>query len=202
MGCKNFRLFIWKRGFGNMKQIDLEKLESALLLVERIAEGKNPVDGSPCDEDSVLNNPEIIRSMFFVKETLMAVQDCKGVIGKRASSASKRVFPLESLECYEFTGEKTITKFVEQLNSCIDTEDCQKMKYKTITDWLKENEYLKEIQDPILGKATISTDKGNMVGITHSLETSLSGRSYYRVTYNKEAQAFLVRTIPEMMGAA
>ncbi len=185
-----------------MKQIDLEKLENALLFVERIAEGRNPVDGSVCDGDCVLNNPDVIRSMFFVKDTLMAVKECKGVIGKRASAAAKSDFPLESLAHFEYSGEKTITKFVEQLNTGIDTESCQKMKYKTITDWLKENEYLKEIQDPILGKATVSTDKGNFIGITHSLETSMNGRSYYRVTYNKEAQAFLVRSIPEMMGVA
>ena len=53
-----------------MEQIDLEKLEKALIYVDRIAEGRNPVYNLPADNDSVLNDPNVIRCMFFIKEVL------------------------------------------------------------------------------------------------------------------------------------
>ncbi len=58
------------------------------------------------------------------------------------------------------------------------------------------------MQDVQIGKrVTLSTEKGNEAGITHSLQTSMSGTSYYRVIYNREAQEFLVNMLPEILGA-
>ena len=49
-----------------MVRFDLEKLESAITYVERIADGKNPVNNTIADSDDVMNDPIIIRSMFFI----------------------------------------------------------------------------------------------------------------------------------------
>ena len=95
---------------------------------------------------------------------------------------------------------KTITKLVEQLNEKIDPKEYKKLRYKTITDWLKSNDYLEEKDDKKLGKrVTLTTSKGNAVGITHSLQTSMSGTSYYRIEYNKAGQEFIVQKISLML---
>ena len=41
-------------------QIDMQKLEVAMKYIERIADGKNPVNNKPTEEDSVLNNPNVV----------------------------------------------------------------------------------------------------------------------------------------------
>ena len=43
-----------------MEPVDLAKLETAIKYVERIAEGNNPVNNLPMEEDAVLNNPNVI----------------------------------------------------------------------------------------------------------------------------------------------
>ena len=43
-----------------MKQFDLEKVETALTFVERIADGKNPINNDIADKDDVMNDPVII----------------------------------------------------------------------------------------------------------------------------------------------
>ena len=53
-----------------MKQFDLEKVKTALTFVERIADGKNPINNDMADADDAMNDPIIIRSMFFVKDVL------------------------------------------------------------------------------------------------------------------------------------
>uniref|UniRef100_UPI004056D374 hypothetical protein n=1 Tax=Agathobacter sp. TaxID=2021311 RepID=UPI004056D374 len=57
-----------------METIDLKKLDVAIKYIERIADGCNPVNNIPVGEDDVLNNPNVIRCMYFVKEVLEAVR--------------------------------------------------------------------------------------------------------------------------------
>ena len=44
-----------------MKQFDQVKLDVAIKYVERIADGCNPVNNVPLENDDILNNPNIIR---------------------------------------------------------------------------------------------------------------------------------------------
>ncbi|WP_155829112.1 hypothetical protein [Butyrivibrio sp. AD3002] len=82
-----------------MEQFDLDKLEKALIYVERIADGKNPINNMPADNDEVMNDPNVIRCMFFIKDVLSALKDNGGVIG-RVSGIKKKEFPMESLSGY------------------------------------------------------------------------------------------------------
>ncbi len=182
-----------------MERIDLEKLEKAIIYVDRITEGKNPVNNLPADSDSVINDPNVIRCMYFIKDTLIALKNNGGAVG-RGHREKKKPFPIESLAYFQFVEKKTITKLTEQLNEGVDLNEFQKLKYNVITVWLKNNGYLSE--NYIEGdkkKYTISTEKGQMVGITHSLQTNTSGKSYYRVEYDKTAQEFIVKNLPEMI---
>lgn len=185
-----------------MEQLDLGKLEKALIYVNRIADGKNPVNNMPADDDAVLNDPNVIRCMFFVKEALTAIKNNGGVIG-RPVKIKKKDFPLETLSEFHFEEKKTITKFVEQLNDKINQDEYEKLSYKTITDWLKKNDYLQEVDDEKLGKkVTLTTEKGRSVEITHALQTNLNGSSYYRVEYDKTAQEFIVGKLPAILSEA
>ena len=67
-----------------MESIDMKKLETAIVYLQRIADGNNPINNLPADEDSVLNNPNVIRFMFFVKDVLEEVKRNGGYNGKKA----------------------------------------------------------------------------------------------------------------------
>ncbi len=63
-----------------MKQFEQTKLEIAIKYMERIADGCNPVNNTPLEEDNVLNNPNVIRCMYFIKEVLEEVRNNNGII--------------------------------------------------------------------------------------------------------------------------
>ena len=42
-----------------MEAVNLKKLETAILYIQRIADGKNPINNVTAEEDSVLNEPNI-----------------------------------------------------------------------------------------------------------------------------------------------
>ena len=184
-----------------MGRLDLEKLDKAIIYVERITEGKNPVNNLPAENDSVINDPNVIRCMYFIKDALVAIKENGGNVGK-TQKEKKKPFPLETLEYFKFAEVKTISRLVEQINEIIDSNEYTKLKYTVITNWLKKNGYLIEIQEGNKEKKyTISTEKGQSIGITHSLQTNTIGTSYYRVEYDKKAQEFVVSHIPEMIEA-
>jgi hypothetical protein len=181
-----------------MERLDMEKLNKAIIYVERISEGKNPVNNMPAENDTVLNDPNVIRCMYFIKDALVALKKNGGEVG-RTHREKKKPFPLETLESFEFVEIKTVSKLTEQLNENVDTNEYQKLKYNIITGWLKKNGYLTEIiEGNGKKKFTISTEKGQDIGITHSLQTNASGMSYYRVEYDKNAQEFVVNNLVKM----
>ena len=125
-----------------MEMVDIKKLETAILYIQRIVNGNNPVNNMPLEDDAVLNNQNVTRCMSFVKDVLEEVKKNDGYIGRKPR-IKKIDFPIQKLDSFEYKSDKTITKFVEQLNEMIDTSVHTKISYKIITDWLKENDYLK-----------------------------------------------------------
>lgn len=167
-----------------MEAVDLKKLETAILYIQRIADGKNPINNVAAKEDCVLNDPNIIRCMYFVKEVLEEVKKNNGYIGKRKSKKDVLEFPVGSLISFQYREDKSVTKFVEQINEAVDTNIYQKFSYRWITQWLKKNEYLKENFDDELQKVvTMPTEKGEQIGIRAERRKSLNGNEYLLILY-------------------
>ncbi len=180
-----------------MVTVDLQKLEKAIIYTSRIADGNNPVNNTPSD-DQVLSDPNVVRCMFFIRDVLQAVKDNNGIIGS-VPKEKKQPFPVEVISQFEYQENKTITSLCEQINNPVP-ENCKKLNYKVITSWLKKRDYLIEVEDDLLGKVvTKTTEKGNGIGITCNFVRSESGREYYRVEYTKQAQEFIISNLPTMI---
>ena len=85
-----------------MEIVDLNKLDVAIKYVQRLADGCNPVNNLPAEEDSVPSNPNVIRCMFFVKEVLEEVRHNKGLIGSKQAKSRKEPFPFEILKKFQY----------------------------------------------------------------------------------------------------
>ncbi len=103
-----------------MESVDMKKLETAIIYLQRIVEGNNPINNLPVDEDSVLNNPNVIRCMFFVKDILEEVRKNNGYIGKKGKKSEKQEFPVEVLSRFSYREDQSISKLVAQINEDID----------------------------------------------------------------------------------
>lgn len=135
-----------------MEAIDKNKLDTAISYVERIADGKNPVTGLDAGTDTVLNDPNVIRCMFFIRELLEGVRSNGGYIGSRPKKSELADFPLDVLQSYTYREDKPITRLVEQLNEPVDENQYRKLSYKPIIQWLKLNGFLQDGFNTELGK--------------------------------------------------
>ena len=100
----------FRRG-GFMESVDIKKLETAIIYLQRIADGNNPINNLPAAEDSVLNNPNVIRCMFFVKDILEEVKKNGGYIGKKVKKNDKVDFPVDALNTFIYREDKSISRF-------------------------------------------------------------------------------------------
>ena len=75
-----------------MKQFEQAKLEVAIKYVKRIADGCNPVNNVPLENDDVLNNPNVIRCMYFIKDVLEEVRRNGGMVGGNVGKESALPF--------------------------------------------------------------------------------------------------------------
>lgn len=178
----------------------MKKLETAIVYLQRIADGNNPINNLPADEDSVLNNPNVIRCMFFVKDVLEEVKRNGGYIGKKTKKSDKLEFPIEMLKSFVYREDKVISRFVDQLNEGLDENNYKKLNYKPITQWLKLNGFLQE-EDDIEFKKTITmpTPRGIQLGIRTERRRNSRGMDYVMLIYGKETQEYIVQNLEKVL---
>ena len=178
-----------------MMTIDMNKLENVILRINRIVDGYDPVSNQPAEMDTVLNNPEMIRCMFFVKNVLEEVRANGGQIGKTVRKSNKEPFPYEILEAFCYREDQTITHLLAQIYAPLDGKNVKKIAPQTVTKWLKVAGYLtEEFSQAVKKMSTVPTEKGQMLGIYTELR-NYSNNAYLAVIYNRQAQEFIVRNL-------
>ena len=159
-----------------MKQFDIEKLDKAIIYAERMADGRVPYSNQPTEND-VLNNPNVIRSMYFIKEVLEEVRANNGVVGHRTRKAKVPVsaFPFEVLERFEYQSDKSISHVLNK--------------------WLETNGFItKAVVSDSGREGWIPTDKGEALGLITERRGE-PGREYTLTIYTKPAQEFLAKNL-------
>lgn len=183
-----------------MKQFEQTKLDVAIRYVERIANGCNPLNNVPLEKDSVLDNPNIIRCMYFIKEVLEEVQGNGGVVGGTNGKAPAIPFPREILDEFVYTEDKSITHVLNQIYEPLNGMNIKKISAVKVTTILKEEGYLLEEENPETGKSRkVPSEKGKELGI-YLVERTFNGQVYQSVTYNKNAQEYIVKLLRKMPG--
>lgn len=185
-----------------MESVDLKKLDIAITYVNRMAEGKNPINNFSIDDDTVLNNPNVIRCMYFIKEILEEVKHNEGYIGKRTKpkKSERAEFPLNELKRFSYTGDAHITYFVKQINELVDCGIYKKINYKLVVRWLLKNNLLQEVFDERSNTfKKCPTEEGLQLGIRLNKKYTDGGQIYESVVYNKTAQEFIIKNMEQIL---
>lgn len=181
-----------------MKRFDTTKLEIAIKYVERIADGCNPMNNTPLDDNDIMNNPNIIRCMYFIKDVLGEVQYNGGVVGGRGEKEPSIPFPIEILNDFTYKEDMSITHVLNQIYEPIAEMNVKKISVTKVTALLKEEGYLLDEPNPETGKTRkVPSTKGKELGI-YLTEREYNGRMYQSVTYNRNAQEYVVEVIRKL----
>lgn len=185
------------------------QIETALDYVVKLAMGINPLNGEDAKEDSVLNSPEIIRTMFTVKAVLeeklfapaQTETKAEPLRSKKKKDTRKEGFPPEISEKFKFQRNTTVTHFIRDMYACADSNDYKPVKASQILNWLVlegllEADYDKEL-DVNYKKVT---EKGKAMGFSNRrVESGLGGRNYISVIFNETAQLFALNNMDRIL---
>lgn len=181
---------------------NLEMLKRAKTYLEQLAHGFDPISGESLPNDTVLNNVRISRCFFFVTEILQQVIDNGG---KVVSTARKSNLPFKITEEQKskivISDEPIqISEFTNRINEQVDETTQGKLKVTVFGTWLVEKGFMKiEIRNN--KKHKLPTDAGAKLGIVAEWR-DYEDRSYYKATYSRQAQQFLLDHLDEIIAFA
>lgn len=157
----------------------------------KLANGINPLDGSPIPEDDIVNNVHISRCLFYVAELLGTPQ----IKGNKKSKEYENEFYInpEDFDKVNIVERTGIANFVREINQLIP-ENTRPISYGKILNWLIANGYLEEVEVDNFGKRKNPTPSGCAVGISAGLREGTKGQ-YWAVEYNSNAQRFILSNI-------
>ena len=167
---------------------EVEKLLIAKDYCEKLANGIDPISDKAMPQDSVLNQVQLARLFFFLKDYI--VGEISPSNKSKNSSSTKLPFLVtrDDLSQFEFSAQPiSITVFSKLVNACVKN-DSRLFSYKWATEWLLNAGFLVASEND---NTRLPTDDGKKIGISN--EVRMGQYAEYRVTlYNKDAQQFLI----------
>ena len=92
----------------------------------------------PLENGDILNNPNIIRCMYFIKDVLEEVQRNGGMVGGKVGKEPALPFPIEVLNYFTYVEDKSITHVLKQIYEPIADMNVKKVSVTKVTAALKQ----------------------------------------------------------------
>ena len=173
-----------------MKEFDETRLNAAITYIGRMADGNNPTNNRPANSE-LLDNPNVIRCLHFVKEVLEEVRNNNGRAGSY-KKPSKKPFPFEVLKAFAYREDKSIMHLIRQFAEPVAEDDVRLPNAAAVNKWLGANGYLERRMAPQNGKEYwVPSEKGKQIGLYEREGNAPDGRFYITVMYNENAQRFM-----------
>ncbi|MEH7436746.1 hypothetical protein V7182_04550 [Neobacillus drentensis] len=173
---------------------DYEKLVESRNLLHKMANGMNPVDGMPIKAEGFLNDPRIIRSLFFLVDYL------DEELSKEPRQ--KRVkFIITDNQLNQVVlpeGNIGINDFANAINAVIDTRTTRRINGTMINKQLKKLGILGEGKTEEGKTRTVTNDKSEGYGIVTAVRF-YNDRQYEQVVFNDTGKEFLLRNLQKIM---
>lgn len=170
---------------------DLRKLDWAKQCIECLANGIQPFTGEVL-ENSILDDPQLIRCFFFVRDVL------NEKIASVGQKKPKETFVLSDalLARIPIQPDKIcLTKFLSAIK---EINDDKAPKFKDISEYLI-NEGLLEVVTNADNKAVKrATEKALPLGIENQTRMNSRGQSYTVVVYTAEGQQYLIECLKKI----
>ena len=172
-----------------MKEFDLEKLRIALTYISRMADGRNPATNQQV-ENEVLDNPNVVRCLHFIRDVLEEVQENHGLVGKKYT---RKIidFPFEVLKEFSYRNDMPISYVLRQFAEPVEGERVRKPNAASVNKWLAANGYIeKRMVEGSRRESWFPLQKGLDIGM-YTQKRGDPGYEYVTILYGEKAQQFL-----------
>ncbi|MDK2799043.1 MAG: hypothetical protein PWQ70_662 [Clostridiales bacterium] len=176
-----------------------EKILKAREVLQKIANGINPISGQliDADKESFLNDPRIIRCFFYVSDILEKVAN--GQVNRNIKKPTEFSITDDEKRLVKLPDYKIgINEFAKCINNVINLNRSKRLTGTEINKQLKKMGLLSEEVTENGKTRTIVNDKSGEYGIEAEKRT-FNGREYEAVLFNDKGKKFLLDNIEKIM---
>ena len=168
--------------------IDHTKLDTAIDMIKKLANGVNPINGSILPDSDIVNNVHVSRCLFFVADLLEDLDKKKSTPAKQYDLEFQLAPELaEKVNIAERTG---IAMFVKEINKVIP-ENMKPLAAPKVTQWLVSAGYMEEVERSDGHKYKTPTELGASIGLSSAWREGTQGQ-YLAIFYDAQAQRFIL----------
>lgn len=170
-----------------------EIFEKHFLVLEKLANGINPIDDSTLPTDSLINNVEVARALYFALSQLKT---------PTKTSVKKKNFYIEPdrLAEFEFLPEGAfLGNLIANLNKLIDIDQVKPLSRRIMVEWLVNIGILTnaQIEDSMM-KRHMPTEQGFGLGLEIVKLQTRYGNFFDAVKYPLSVQKFILDNIDSL----
>ena len=179
---------------------ELETLRRAQQYIEQLAQGVDPLTGRELPEDTVLNQPRLVRCFFYVAGVLREDAD-KLERGARGRTKKPEFYlaPEERAAVPVSEEPVTVSVLVQAVNEAVGGgESRKKLPTTAVTAWLVEKGFLKEVETAPGKRRKTATPLAASVGILEEERQGLYG-TYHSLLYTAAAQNFILDNMDDIL---
>lgn len=163
--------------------------DQEIQVIKALANGVNYFTGEVCKDESILNHPKIIRTLYEVCEALSSITPEK-------IKKTDFVCPYDIEENFEYEDELSLTRIIERIGNLYP--NMKKLKYTEVAAILIQKGILKKTSDDQGKSATVATEFAEQYGIYNATKTTQYGRDYNVIMYNKVGQRYVLAALKEL----
>ena len=172
---------------------DLELTTKAKEIIDKMANGINPVTGDFLAESDCTNNVKISRCLFYISDILRQVIE-------RGGMGTKKKTPFfisdDQLQNFRYSDEPLyLSEIARRINDLTDDPNMKNITFSDIASYLMDSGYLTYSTQTDGKMRKAPTEKGQEAGITEE-ERVKNGRAYLLTRYDRNAQKLIIDSMP------
>lgn len=179
--------------------------EQEIQVLKALANGVNYFTGEKCDDDCILNDVKIVRTLYNVCDHLnssapIPANQFEHVPAKNAecvrTSKTKFVCPPDLLDRFEYGNELSLLKIIYRIARLYP--QMYAIRHADLTNALIEKGLLAKIDDKDDSYRLVPTEFGQQNGIRTIARTTKYGRHYETVVFDPNGQKLVLTIIKEL----
>lgn len=163
--------------------------EQEIQVLKALANGVNYYTGEKCDDDCILNDVKIIRTLYEVCDQLKSCVPAK-------TKKMEFVCPYDLFEKFEYEKELSITKILYRISHLYP--QMKPIKYSVLAEAMIERGLLERIEENNGATRIIATESAQQYGIRNVSKVTMYGRPYEAVVYDSNGQKAVLSIIKEL----
>lgn len=178
-----------------------KKLERAIEIVKSLSEGINPFTNETYEGNSIINDPRMVRCLYYIVEVLEKYK-AGNVVKYVQRKDLPYKFPQELISRVVLPSDKIgVNVFSKAVNAVIDASICKNLTGSALNLQLKRMGILGEEEYAEGKRRTILNGESAKYGI-ESVLSEFEGKTYEKVVFNEIGKKYLLEHLQEIMDYA